>query len=208
MIMLEVKSAGHGEYIEKKSKFLGDLTSADTEEQALAIIEHTKKKHYDARHVCSAFVLVNDAGERTTRFSDDGEPSGTAGKPILESMEGADIVNAVLTVTRYFGGTLLGTGGLVRAYTASAKAAIEDATLAERIAVFPLAAEFDYTVSEKALYLLRTDEIPVTDIEYGAGVTVRAMVPVEKRAGIEQRLVDLTSGRFTPEWGEQTGYLL
>ena len=120
---------GEGEIVEKKSRFIATLFPVHSEEEAAAFIESMKKKYWDARHNCSAFVL----GERAqvTRCSDDGEPSGTAGKPMLEVLLGAEVRNAAVVVTRYFGGTLLGTGGLVRAYTQAVQAGLENCTVAE-----------------------------------------------------------------------------
>ena len=114
--------SGSGEYIEKKSRFIGELVPVSSEEEAFAYLDAVRKKHYNASHHCFAYVL----GEKnqTERASDDGEPSGTAGRPILHVLEGEEICNALIVVTRYFGGTLLGTGGLTRAYTAAAKAAV------------------------------------------------------------------------------------
>ena len=116
---------GNGVYEEKKSKFIAQIAPAESEEAALSFIESVKKKYYDARHNCTAFVIGNNS--QLTRCSDDGEPGGTAGKPILEVLLGAKVTNAAAVVTRYFGGTLLGTGGLVRAYTQAAQAALQDA---------------------------------------------------------------------------------
>ena len=115
-----VEQGGIGEIEEKKSRFIANVSPAGTEEEALAFIEAMKKKYWDARHNCYAYVL-GERGE-LVRFSDDGEPSGTAGKPILEVLLGMEVRNLVVVVTRYFGGTLLGTGGLVRAYTQAAQA--------------------------------------------------------------------------------------
>ena len=110
-----LRKGGSGEITEKKSRFIATLAPAESEEEAAAFVESVKKKYWDARHNCSAFVI----GERAqiTRCSDDGEPAGTAGKPMLEVLLGTQVRNAAAVVTRYFGGTLLGTGGLVRAYT-------------------------------------------------------------------------------------------
>ena len=108
-------SGGEGEYVEKKSRFIATLRACESEEEAVRFIEEMKKKYWDARHNCSAFVIGSRA--ELTRCSDDGEPSGTAGRPMLEVLTGEGIRNAAVVVTRYFGGVLLGTGGLVRAYT-------------------------------------------------------------------------------------------
>lgn len=111
-----VYEGGEGEIVEKKSRFIATVRPVETEEEALAFIEEMKKKYWDARHNCSAYVL----GERQElmQCSDDGEPSQTAGKPMMDVLTGAGLTNVAVVVTRYFGGTLLGTGGLVRAYSA------------------------------------------------------------------------------------------
>lgn len=122
-----VFQGGSGEIVEKKSRFIAHVSEAESVEEAQEFIEAVKKRYWDARHNCSAFSI----GEKNpvTRCSDDGEPGGTAGKPILEVIEGSGIHNIVIVVTRYFGGTLLGTGGLVRAYTDAAKAGIENSVI-------------------------------------------------------------------------------
>ena len=112
-----VYRGGMGEIIEKKSRFIAEVYPIESEEQAAQILEETRKKYWDARHHCWAYVLGrNPAAER---MSDDGEPAGTAGKPILEVIRGRKLTDVLVIVTRYFGGTLLGTGGLVRAYTSA-----------------------------------------------------------------------------------------
>ena len=119
-----VDGPAQGEIVEKKSRFIANVFPVDSEEQALEIVEKTKKQYWDARHNCFAFVIGKN--NEVQRFSDDGEPQGTAGKPILEVLTKGNIHNTLIIVTRYFGGTLLGTGGLVRAYGQSSKAAIEN----------------------------------------------------------------------------------
>ncbi|MCM1308513.1 MAG: YigZ family protein [Butyrivibrio sp.] len=123
-----VKHGGEGVYEEKKSRFIARLYGAESESEAVAHIEAARKKYWDARHTCYAFVIGEN--NELTRCSDDKEPSGTAGKPILEVITKAGIHNCLVTVTRYFGGTLLGTGGLVRAYTKAAKEALRASGLA------------------------------------------------------------------------------
>ena len=120
-----ITNSGTDEIVEKKSRFIGYAEPVASEEEALAFIEKIRKKHYDARHTCYAFAIGNE--NTLLRFSDDGEPSGTAGKPILEVITGNQVVDICIVVTRYFGGTLLGTGGLVRAYTEAAKVALNAA---------------------------------------------------------------------------------
>ena len=124
-----IKKGGEGIYEEKKSRFIAQVYSVNSEAEATAFIEAARKKYWDARHNCYAFVIGNN-GE-VTRCSDDGEPSGTAGKPILEVITGMEIYNCLVIVTRYFGGTLLGTGGLVRAYNKATKDAFSDSMIAQ-----------------------------------------------------------------------------
>ena len=118
---------GEAEISEKKSRFIAHIAPAQTEEEAQAFIEKIKKQYWDARHNCYAYVLGEDAGFQ--RFSDDGEPQGTAGKPILDIIMKSGIYNCLIIVTRYFGGTLLGTGGLIRAYQAASKEGLEHSTV-------------------------------------------------------------------------------
>ena len=123
-----VYEGGEGEIVEKKSRFIATVRPVETEEEALAFIEEMKKKYWDARHNCSAYVLGEQ--QELMRCSDDGEPSQTAGKPMMDVLTGAGLTNVAVVVTRYFGGTLLGTGGLVRAYTQAAKEGLADAGIA------------------------------------------------------------------------------
>ena len=115
---------GEDEIVEKKSRFIATVVPVNTEEEALEFVEKTRKKYWDARHNCYAYILGDN--NEVQRFSDDGEPSGTAGKPILEVITGNECSNCLCVVTRYFGGVLLGTGGLIRAYTNAAKDALDN----------------------------------------------------------------------------------
>ena len=126
-----VYRAGQGEIVEKKSRFIANIFPVHSEEEALAYIEEIRKKHYDARHNCFAYVI----GEKNEvmRGSDDGEPSGTAGRPMLEVLLGEELHDVLAVVTRYFGGTLLGTGGLVRAYSAAVKEGLSKTEVIERL---------------------------------------------------------------------------
>ena len=122
--MKKIIKAGNGEFIDKKSRFIAYICNIESEEQAVKIISEIKKKYWDARHNCYAYILGDN--NEVQRFSDDGEPSGTAGKPILEVITGNECSNCLCVVTRYFGGVLLGTGGLIRAYTNAAKDALDN----------------------------------------------------------------------------------
>ena len=156
------------EIIEKKSRFIATLRPVNSEEEAVAFIDEMKKKYWDARHNCSAFVIGENAG--LTRCSDDGEPSGTAGRPMLEVLLGSGVRNIAVVVTRYFGGVLLGTGGLVRAYQSATKEALEQCELAEVIFGSMVEVIVDYTNVGKLQYLLSSYEVDIVESEYGENV--------------------------------------
>lgn len=134
---------GSDEFIERKSKFIGYAFKVESEDEALEKLEIIKKKHSDATHNCSAYIIGED--KLIQRYNDDGEPSGTAGVPILEVLKKEDITNILVVVTRYFGGILLGAGGLVRAYTNGAKIAVDAARKVQMVEYLKLSLEYDYT---------------------------------------------------------------
>ena len=204
--MMEIFSPGEGEYTEKKSRFIGELISARSGQEAAAFVEAKRKQYHDARHHCSAYVIAGSDGQAVSRFSDDGEPSGTAGKPILEVLEGQSLVNAVCVVTRYFGGVLLGTGGLVRAYTQAAKAAVDAAVLVERQQGFPLSITTDYTDYGRLEYLLRDQNIPIVDSRFEANVILECMVPVCLRDNLTSRITEATGAKALLEYKDETGF--
>lgn len=186
--------SGSAEIVEKKSRFIAAAVPVKTEEEALAVIEKIKKKYWDARHNCYAYVL----GDRhqLQRFSDDGEPSQTAGKPILEVLLGADVHNALIVVTRYFGGVLLGTGGLVRAYTKAAQEGLAAGCVVEKIPGFLWELETDYNGIGKITYQLAKEEIPVVSTVYTDQVRVQALVAQTKAGALKKALTEATSGRI------------
>ncbi len=159
-----VLEGGEGEIVEKKSRFIASVCKAESEEEAVAFIEKQKKKYWDASHNCSAFVIGRRA--QLSRCSDDGEPSGTAGRPMLEVLLKEEICNVVVVVTRYFGGTLLGTGGLVRAYGAAVKAGLENSVVATMRYGSSIRITTDYTDVGRIQYLLGKRGDPFT----GCGV--------------------------------------
>ena len=146
-----VEGTGYGEYIEKKSRFLGEIHHVETEEEAAAVVAQARKKYYDARHHCYAWILGADGAVR--KASDDGEPSGTAGIPMLKVIDGAGLRNVVVVVTRYFGGTLLGTGGLVRSYTQASQAAVQNAVIARMCRCKVIRIGISYAMLDKVLYI-------------------------------------------------------
>ncbi len=186
-------SGGSGQIEEKKSVFIANIARADSEEEATAFIETMKKKYWDARHNCSAFV-IGERGE-LTRCSDDGEPSGTAGRPMLEVLLRENIKNIVVVVTRYFGGTLLGTGGLVRAYTQAVKEGLNDCKIGVLRMGVPLALTTDYNGIGKILYLLSAMGLTPKDSDYGEKVTLQVLVPVEEKERLVRDITEATAGK-------------
>lgn len=184
---------GQDEIVEKKSRFIGYAVPVKSEEEAYAFIETIKKKHYDARHNCFAFAIGSE--NTLYRFSDDGEPQGTAGKPILEVISGNSVVDLCIVVTRYFGGTLLGTGGLVRAYTEVAKLALADAGVARMQRVKLVDITTNYNDSGKVQYLLNSDQIVISDTEYTSEVVFHTLIPVSKVSYMEKQITEATSAR-------------
>jgi len=186
---------GTDEIIEKKSRFIGYVRHVETEEEANEFVIEIKKKHYDARHNCFAYVIGEE--QPILRFSDDGEPGGTAGKPILEVITGEQLKNVCIVVTRYFGGTLLGTGGLVRAYTDAAKACIAATEIVCKRMVVPLRIMTNYTDLGKIQYILGCEGIEIQDSIYEENVTLVTEIFVDDVARIEKDVIEATSARAT-----------
>lgn len=188
---------GCGELTEKKSRFIATLRPVKTEEEALAFIEETRKKYWDARHNCYAWV-IGENGE-SKRCSDDGEPSQTAGRPMLDVLEGEGIRNVCAVVTRYFGGTLLGTGGLVRAYSGAVQEGLRASGV---VTVYPasrLSVTVDYNTIGKLQYLLGQRGLNVLDSQYGQDVTLIVLVPDEEIDSLREKIIDLTGARAKQE---------
>ena len=188
-----VYEGGHAEIIEKKSRFIANVSKVSSEEEAMAFISDIKKQYWDARHNCSAFV-IGDNGE-ISRSSDDGEPSGTAGRPILDAIVGMEATNVCVVVTRYFGGTLLGTGGLVRAYGGVTKKALEESKLAEVKTGYKVDVDASYDLEGKIKYLASTLGIIETDSEYAEKVKLSYMIEESLLASFESKLSEIASGK-------------
>lgn len=186
-------SGGEGEIIEKKSRFIATVRVVESEEEAQSFIEEMKKKYWDARHNCSAFVI--GARGELTRCSDDGEPSGTAGRPMLEVLLGSEIRNIAVVVTRYFGGVLLGTGGLVRAYTQAVQEGIKNCETAMMRFGVRYKLSTDYNGVGKILYLLSEQGITQESADYGENVELQVMVPVEWTEKLVKDITEATGGR-------------
>ena len=170
-----------GEIIEKKSRFIATVRLVETEEEALAFIEEMKKKYWNATHNCFAYVI----GERRecVRCSDDGEPSGTAGKPMLDVLLGEELYNTAVVVTRYFGGTLLGTGGLVRAYSKAVQEGLAQSDL----------------ISLHCQYLIGENKIPVLASEYTDKVRFQVLLPMSETEHFQKLLTEATNARASQE---------
>ena len=188
-----IYASGVGEIEEKKSRFIAHVEPVTSEEEALKFIASMKKQYYDARHNCYAFV-IGDNGE-LTRCSDDGEPSGTAGRPILEVLTGEGITNVVCVVTRYFGGTLLGTGGLVRAYQASTKEGLNNSVIIDKTPGIILSISCDYGEVGRLQYHFANKSIRVVSSDYGAQVTFKIVVELPAYESTKKDLTELTSGK-------------
>ncbi len=191
--MIILYQGGQGEYTEKKSRFIASIFPVQSEDEALENIARIRKEHYDARHNCFAYVIGDN--NETERCSDDGEPSGTAGRPILDVLTGNGIHNAAAVVTRYFGGTLLGTGGLVRSYTAAVKDALEHCVLLEQCRGFRLCVRMDYNDVGRLQHLFRTMELTELDTIYGAEVEAVLLVPSDRIDRVEDEITEQTAGR-------------
>jgi len=201
--VLLIKGA-EAELVEKKSRFIATVRPVASEEEAAAFIEEMKKKYYDARHNCSAFV-IGDRGQ-LTRSSDDGEPSGTAGRPMLEVLLGSGIRNIAAVVTRYFGGTLLGTGGLVRAYSGVLKEALAKCETARQHFGVRMKIKADYNAVGKLQYILAGRGIAIEDSVYAADVEMTVIAPIEEYDRLCKELVEATSGRAEFEELERLYY--
>lgn len=199
-----IEYGGMGEIEEKKSRFIAHTAPAYTEEEALAFIAGKKKEYWDARHNCYAYIIGEQS--QIMRFSDDGEPAGTAGKPILEVLVSSGIRNLVVVVTRYFGGTLLGTGGLVRAYTQAAQAGLAASDVRVMLYGYEITVVTDYNGIGKIQYLLGKRGIPAKEPVYEEKVTVRMHVPFEERGAVVSEITEATAGKAAIEVSEPLYY--
>ena len=178
------------EYVDKRSRFLGLVQPVGSEDEARAVIAACKKQYHDARHNCWCYLLRDG----TERYSDDGEPQGTAGIPMLEVFRRAGVTNAVCVVTRYFGGVLLGTGGLVRAYTTATARALEAAEVVTVRSVVELEVTVDYSLYERAALLIQAAGAKLADPQFTDRVTLRWQMPEGTEPPLLEQLRELTRG--------------
>jgi uncharacterized YigZ family protein len=196
--MKTLKQESESSFTVKKSKFLGLACRVQSEQQAMSMLEQRRKKHFDATHNCYAYILENG----TARYSDDGEPQGTAGQPMLEVIRRSGLTNVIVISTRYFGGTLLGAGGLVHAYTKSASDTLENA---QRIELSPFSiyrCGFTYETWAKAENILRKAGCALVDIEYSDNVSLTICVKSGSENNFLELVRDLTLGQEIPKFVE------
>lgn len=182
---------GNTEYVEKRSRFLGKVRRVETEEEARGFIESMKKQYHDARHNCWCYI-IKEGG--IVRYSDDGEPQGTAGQPMLNVFQKEEITNVVCVVTRYFGGILLGAGGLCRAYTKAAKDALDDAGRSVVRRWVEVLIPCSYSLFARVGQEIEALKGVVTETEYGAEVMLTALLPEGTEDELNKRLLDLSAG--------------
>lgn len=191
---------GSAETEEKKSRFIATLCGVESKEEAEDFISECKKRYPDARHNCSAYIV--GAEGQIEHSSDDGEPAGTAGRPMLEVLRGEKLTNTAVVVTRYFGGILLGTGGLVRAYTQAVKAGLHACTIAERREGYQVSFGISYTDVGRLQYFVRQNDFMLTDTVYEEEVRCVVLVEKERMGEFSAGLTEMFSGKIA--LGEKT----
>lgn len=181
-------------FIEKKSKFIGYAKPVKTQEEAVDFINSVKAKHWDATHNVYAYVLKDN---NIQRYSDDGEPSGTAGVPVLDVLLKENLVDVCVVATRYFGGTLLGAGGLVRAYSHTSKIAVEAANIITMAQCSILSVDADYNFYDRILILLSEFSANIVDTQFTEKITVIFSVKENLRQELEEKLIDISNGKYS-----------
>ncbi len=194
---LEAYQGGEGELVEKKSRFIATVRPVKTEEEAAAFIEEMRKKYWNASHNCTAFCIGR--GNELTRCSDDGEPGGTAGRPMLDVLLGEGVHNVCVVVTRYFGGTLLGTGGLVRAYSGAVKEGLKNSVILHKQPGREVSVACDYNGLGKLQYIAGQMGISILDTEYTDTVVSKLLLPEEQADAFVKRLTEATGGKAAVE---------
>ncbi len=197
-------SKGYGEITEKKSRFIANVWPVSSEEEALEFIAKMKKQYYDARHNCYAYIIGRN--EDIKRSSDDGEPSGTAGRPMLNILEKEGIYNTAVVVTRYFGGVLLGTGGLVRAYQEATQEGLRNTQIVERKAGLKMHMKIPYTLLGKIQYMCATMELPIVETIYEEEILITILVSAEEIEKTKKEFTGQTDGKILPTEGDYVEY--
>ncbi len=183
---------GTDEVVEKKSRFIANVFNVESEEHAVNIINNMKKKFWDARHNCYAYIIGDN--NEIQKFSDDGEPSGTAGKPIMDIISSEKVHNCLIVVTRYFGGTLLGTGGLIRAYQEASKKGLAQSDIIDAVEGISAYIDTDYNNMGKIQYICAEQNVVIEDIEYTDKVHMKLLIPQEDYMQFVHIITDRFSG--------------
>ena len=193
MDIFTVKKQGYAEIIEKRSKFIANVYPVSSRAEASDIISKLKKQYYDAKHNVYAYII--EGSSTYSKYTDDGEPQGTAGLPIYEMLQKQQLVNVLVVVTRYFGGILLGTGGLVRAYTEAAKQGLKNAEIKQVIKTKKITFEFSYELKDKILFYLKKEEYEDKEILYGENVRIIINIPEEDEKKFLEKLIEITEAK-------------
>lgn len=196
MSRITLSNAAEESYEVKKSVFIANAKPVNSAEEAMEFVDEIRRKYPDARHNVYAWIVKGEV--LMQKYSDDGEPSGTGGLPILSVLTKNDITDAAVVVTRYFGGILLGKGGLIRAYTKAAALAVREANPMTLEMCIRFAVEVDYKMSEKLIYDIRTNDYLIENIEYGAGVIAYCLIPSYKGEEFVDFIVNRSNGRVEP----------
>lgn len=204
MSYITVKKAAEDSFEEKKSVFIGYVKRVTTEEEAKEFVAEINNKHKDARHNCYAYIIGENMGIQ--RYSDNGEPQGTAGIPILEVIKKQGITDCAVVVTRYFGGILLGTGGLTRAYTKGAAIAINKAGLVEKVLGLRLSLEIDYDLYGKIQYICGQNNWYIEDTEFTNSVKIYILAEKSKLSEMEKSFIEATNGKAIINTDLEGGY--
>ena len=194
MSYITIRDFGEDSFVEKKSEFIGYAKRCESEEEAKAFVSEIKNKHKQATHNCFAYVIGENMGIQ--RYSDDGEPQGTAGIPILEVMKKSNVTDCAIVVTRYYGGILLGTGGLTRAYTKGASIALKAGGIVEKVNGVRLLFHMDYDMLGKIQYKCNENNWYIQDTEYTDKVVVHILAEIEKASDIEKEIIGISNGKI------------
>lgn len=201
-----IYQGGIGEFEMKKSRFIATVGPVGTEEEALEFIQGLKKKYWDATHNCYAYII--GTGNPVMRCSDDGEPSQTAGKPMLDVLIARELTNLVVVVTRYFGGTLLGTGGLVKAYQSAAIEGLNHSVIIRKEPGIHMRINADYNLAGKIQYYLGQENFHIISSDYTDIVTFDVVLPAAKADGFHKKLADLSNGKISASEIKKTYFAL
>lgn len=193
LVIFTVKNHGYAEIVEKRSKFIANVYPISSQMEANDIINKIKKQYHDAKH--NVYAYIAEGNSIYSKYTDDGEPQGTAGLPIFDMLQKQNLKNVLIIVTRYFGGVLLGTGGLVRAYTEAAKQGLKSAQIVEIKETVEFKLEFNYELKDKILFYLKKEEYEDKEIFYGENVRINIKIPKEEEKLFVEKIIEISDGK-------------